>query len=130
MHDLRVIFDMCGARHLAAQHDDVVRAACLFELPSAGELLFYGQDVYLRARLVHGEQRGVDHLMLYDVEHFGAQLVCNQRHGSLLYQAGSYHGFLDFGSLWRYSVFGIYLKRWVGVHYFNRNLLIVSLLQV
>ena len=100
MYDLRVIFEVGGSRHFAAQLGDAERSARLFELSAVGKLFFYGEDVYLHSGVVHSQYGGVDQLVAQDVEHFGAQLVGYQWYSPLLYQAGADDSFFYFGSLW------------------------------
>ena len=87
MYDLRVIFEVGGSRHFAAQLGDAERSARLFELSAVGKLFFYGEDVYFHSGVVHSQYGGVDQLVAQDVEHFGARLVGYQWYSPLLYHS-------------------------------------------
>ena len=109
VYDLHVIFDVCRGGYFAAQLRDTECSAGFFELAPVGKFFFYGEDVDLHSRLVHGQQGGVDHLVTHAVEHFRTQRVGYERHGFLFYQAGAQYGFFYLRSLRRNSVVSIHI---------------------
>ena len=72
MHYLRVILDMCGACHFAAQLRDAKGTARILKLSPTGKLLFHGEDIYLHTRLVHGEQSAENQLVTHHIKHLRA----------------------------------------------------------